>query len=399
VFEPGLYTLTMRNTITRIWSQPCSLTVQSGRAGAPVITGPTSTCTGTPADWCGPAGSFEYAWNGPNGFTASTQCVSLTGAGDYFLRVRSLPGGCWGDSTVQALAVTSCGPGGSNCPRPAWWWAHQCSERDRRHGRLDRTQVAAVAGCVDDHASALSWYDDASGFTRTVKHERRTLRMRARRQFATVWANVCAGQLGVTPRSGPPVGLDAGAALDATLGGGTVASWLALADAELARLEVMPERSAAVKESYRRLIRSGWQINHGRGIGTTCRADLLEDAHEAVAEGLALTEADLESLDGELVDDGDGPLVFGVFEPNPFNSQTALAYAVSSTTSAPVSIAVYDVSGRLVRELVRGQHAPGQYVAHWDGTTTDGARVRSGLYFVRGRIGDRLVQSRVSVIR
>ena len=400
VYGPGLYTLKTLDLTTFAWSEPCSLTVQSGRAAAPAITGPVSTCTGTPVNWCGPSGSFDYAWSGPNGFTAGTACVAVADAGDYLLRVRSLPAGCWGDSTARSLSVSICGaPTTTNCPRPAWWWAQQGSDHEGGHGRLDRSQISAVAGCVDDHSSALAWTDDAAGFTRTMRAERHTRRMRARRQFAAVWANVCAGQLGLTPQSGPPVALDLATPIDASLGGSTIASWLAFADGELARLESMSERGQAVKESYRGLIRTGWHINQGLGIGTTCKPDLHEDARLAVELGMALTDSNIEPLAAQLADDAGGPLEFGALQPNPFSTQTALAYTVSTTASAPVSIAVYDVSGRMVRELVRGPHDPGQYVARWDGMASDGSPAKSGLYFIRGRIGDQLVHSRVTFIR
>lgn len=256
-----------------------------------------------------------------------------------------------------------------------------------------------MAGCVDDHSTALAWPDGATGFARSMRSERHTLRMRARRQFAAVWANVCAGQLGVTPRSGAAVALDPGTSLDASLGGGTIAAWLAFADAELARLEGSGERKQSVKDSYRGLIRTGWHLNHGLGIGTTCRPDLHEDARLAVQQGMAVNESDVEPLAAQLADDASGSLEFGALQPNPFSAQTSLAYSVSTTASALVSIAVYDVSGRMIRELVRGPHDPGQYVARWDGVASDGTPAKSGLYFIRGRIGDQLVHSQVTVIR
>jgi len=404
VFDPGLYTLSVRDPISREWSEPCSLTVQTGRVNAPSITGATTTCSGTAVNWCGPSGNLEYAWSGPNGFVATTMCATVGDAGNYTLRVRPLPNGCWGDGSVQSLTVNICPPPGplpgpgNNCPRPAWWWALQCSGWDRRHTRISGSQLAAVASCVDDHSTALSWSDDASGFTRTVRHEHRTLRHRARRQFAAAWANVCAGQMNLNPPSGLPVALDPSTPLDASLGGGTVGSWLTFADGELARLEGRSEHSQSARESYRKLIRTGWHINHGRGIGSTCQSDLRADAQMAVEEGMAASEAGLEALPSELVE-GEGSLSMGSFEPNPFRTQTSMAFAVSTTSTVDVTIGVYDVSGRLIRELVRGPHAPGQYVARWDGTSTDGAAVRSGLYFIRGRVGAEQVQSRVPLIR
>lgn len=393
-FDAGLYTLSVRDPVTRVWSPPCSLMVHAGPA-APAITGPTSTCNGTPVNWCGPAGNFEYAWGGPNGFAATTQCVSISAAGEYLLRVRPLPAGCWSDSMLLSLAVTSCGSAAVNCPRPAWWWALQL----RGHARLKNSQLASIAGCVDDRSTTLEWSNDLAGFSRAMQFDRRTLRMRARRQFAAVLANACAAGLAVVPASGPPLGLDLATALDASMGGGSVASWLTAADVELANLEGRPERDRSVKEAYRALIRTAWNINHGRGIGTTCRVDLRPDAGMVALEAVGSSDDDLEPLEAELVDDGDGPLVMDALQPNPFRTQTSLAFAVSTSSSADVSIGVYDLSGRLVRELVRGPHAPGQYVTQWDGTDSDGSRVQSGLYFIRGRVGDQQVSSRVTFIR
>jgi len=398
-FEPGLYTLRMRDNLTRAWFPTCSLVVQSGRAAAPVITGPATACAGTPADWCGPDGNFEYDWSGPNGFAASTACVSVADAGDYLLRVRSLPFGCWGDSTVRTLTVADCQPSTGSCPRPAWWWAVQGSERNRRRERIERSELAKIATCVDDHATALEWSDDLSSFNRTMRKDRHSLRDRARRQFAAVWANVCAREAGMVLANGSPVSLDPEASLDLNLGGGTVGSWLEAADAELARLAHQPARSRSAKAAYRRLIRTGWHINHGRGIGAACQSNLAADAQIAVEDGMAMSEMEIESLAGEMLDDGDGPLSLGVAEPNPFHSQTTLAFSVSDAASAPVSIAVYDVSGRLVRELANRPFSPGRYVVNWDGSADDGSRVRSGLYFIRGRIGSDEVESRVSLVR
>jgi len=67
--------------------------------------------------------------------------------------------------------------------------------------------------------------------------------------------------------------------------------------------------------------------------------------------------------------------------PNPFNPQTTLAFSIKSASH--VSLTVYDVAGRQVRELVSGHRAPGVYKAVWDGTDGRGARVASGVYFYK----------------
>lgn len=68
-------------------------------------------------------------------------------------------------------------------------------------------------------------------------------------------------------------------------------------------------------------------------------------------------------------------------EPNPFNPVTTIRFSLDR--SADVQLAIYDVSGRIVRTLVRRPLASGLYSETWDGTDDRGARVSSGLYFYR----------------
>ncbi|MCK4547917.1 MAG: T9SS type A sorting domain-containing protein [Candidatus Eisenbacteria sp.] len=68
--------------------------------------------------------------------------------------------------------------------------------------------------------------------------------------------------------------------------------------------------------------------------------------------------------------------------PNPFTSMTEIAYSVP-VFGALVEIVIYDVSGRLVRDLVRSTRSMGSHVATWDGRDETGRVVASGVYFVR----------------
>jgi hypothetical protein len=71
--------------------------------------------------------------------------------------------------------------------------------------------------------------------------------------------------------------------------------------------------------------------------------------------------------------------------PNPFNPTTTIEYTVAKT--GPVEITIYDVKGQRVRQLLDESQPPGRHHAIWDGTTEQGARVASGVYFYRIRIG------------
>ncbi|HET6349756.1 MAG TPA: S8 family serine peptidase [Candidatus Krumholzibacteria bacterium] len=67
--------------------------------------------------------------------------------------------------------------------------------------------------------------------------------------------------------------------------------------------------------------------------------------------------------------------------PNPFNPQTTIYYGLAS--SGAVEIRVFDVGGRLVRELVNGVKNAGVHQVVWDGTDRRGSPTASGIYFVR----------------
>ena len=69
--------------------------------------------------------------------------------------------------------------------------------------------------------------------------------------------------------------------------------------------------------------------------------------------------------------------------PNPFNPKTTLRFALAA--DAPVHMGVYDLTGRRVRQLMAGERklAAGQHEIVWDGRNDAGARVASGVYFVR----------------
>ena len=70
--------------------------------------------------------------------------------------------------------------------------------------------------------------------------------------------------------------------------------------------------------------------------------------------------------------------------PNPFNPETWIPYQLSE--DSPVSISIYDTSGRLVRTLSLGFQSAGFYnsrsrAAYWDGRNELGERVASSIYF------------------
>ena len=72
-------------------------------------------------------------------------------------------------------------------------------------------------------------------------------------------------------------------------------------------------------------------------------------------------------------------------EPNPFNPRTAVKFSLASR--GKVELAIYDVSGRLVRTLVNDVQDAGLHTVAWDGSDNKGHRVSSGIYWSQLKAG------------
>jgi glucose/arabinose dehydrogenase len=68
--------------------------------------------------------------------------------------------------------------------------------------------------------------------------------------------------------------------------------------------------------------------------------------------------------------------------PNPFNPSTNISFNVGAN-DARVSLEIYDLAGRLVRNLVDQELAAGPHSFPWNGTDDRGRRVESGVYLYR----------------
>jgi len=72
--------------------------------------------------------------------------------------------------------------------------------------------------------------------------------------------------------------------------------------------------------------------------------------------------------------------------PNPFNPQTTIAFEIPGQQE--VSLRVYDLSGRWVRDLVAGEsYTTGRHEVVWNGRDDAGRQVASGTYFYRLEAG------------
>ena len=83
--------------------------------------------------------------------------------------------------------------------------------------------------------------------------------------------------------------------------------------------------------------------------------------------------------------------------PNPFNPSTTIAYRL--VNSSWVSIDIYDIHGRLVKNLLHGRQQAGYHTLKWDGTDVQGKSLSSGIYFYRLKANKREVTKRMLLLR
>lgn len=67
--------------------------------------------------------------------------------------------------------------------------------------------------------------------------------------------------------------------------------------------------------------------------------------------------------------------------PNPFNPVTTIRFQLGG--DGPVKLAIYDLTGSLVRVLVDGWRAAGSYEVQWPGDNAQGVPIASGVYYAR----------------
>ena len=82
----------------------------------------------------------------------------------------------------------------------------------------------------------------------------------------------------------------------------------------------------------------------------------------------------------------DAPVAFALYPntPNPFARATTIRYAIPAASGGvPVSLRIFDLSGRLVRTLDSGRRDAGVHTAHWDGADGVGHALGGGIYFCR----------------
>jgi hypothetical protein len=90
--------------------------------------------------------------------------------------------------------------------------------------------------------------------------------------------------------------------------------------------------------------------------------------------------------------DANGPVIpidFSILRnyPNPFNNYTNIEFIVMEKTD--VELAVYDLLGRRIVTLFKGEKDPGKHLICWNGLDALNNKVASGIYYLRLSAGMR----------
>ena len=83
--------------------------------------------------------------------------------------------------------------------------------------------------------------------------------------------------------------------------------------------------------------------------------------------------------------------------PNPFNPMTTVKFNLDSSQN--VKLSVYDMSGRLVRELANQHYSAGEHSVVWQGRDSTGRAMSSGNYILHMITNQGVETSKMSLVR
>ncbi len=99
------------------------------------------------------------------------------------------------------------------------------------------------------------------------------------------------------------------------------------------------------------------------------------------------------------VENMDTPVQFSLCQnyPNPFNPNTTIEFTVPE--AGFTELAVYNMAGQKIRELVSADMTPGVYSVVWDGRDEKGTPGSSGVYISRLKAGDNVFSNRMMLVK
>jgi flagellar hook assembly protein FlgD len=81
--------------------------------------------------------------------------------------------------------------------------------------------------------------------------------------------------------------------------------------------------------------------------------------------------------------------------PNPFRDEVHFRFQLDAFAIEDMSIIIYDLMGRKIRELKLVRNAYGDYELIWDGKDEFGQMVEPGQYMVQLQLPDRVLSTKI----
>jgi hypothetical protein len=85
--------------------------------------------------------------------------------------------------------------------------------------------------------------------------------------------------------------------------------------------------------------------------------------------------------------------------PNPFNPSTQITFEIPGTSNAQVDVSIFDLRGRRVSTLVRGEFEPGRHSVIWNGRSSGDFPVAAGTYFCQFRCHGQVQTRPLSLVK
>lgn len=99
----------------------------------------------------------------------------------------------------------------------------------------------------------------------------------------------------------------------------------------------------------------------------------------------------------EIIENGPSRFVIHPNYPNPFNLSTTISYEVPYQSY--IRLAVYNLSGRMVKLLTDSLHTAGQYRLTWDSDDENGTAVAAGIYLLRFDADSKVYMQKMTLLR
>ncbi len=168
-------------------------------------------------------------------------------------------------------------------------------------------------------------------------------------------------------------------------------------DAQRIALKIVQEMGFIVKEIYPKLVHRNstpyypeWRV-------------IIEEEGIAIyiSQDGEITIEDLKGGIGGVMSSGVGntPFIYSLkpISPNPFANNAVINFSIAKP--GYVSLNVYDISGRLIKTLIKEKKDAGIHSVKWNGQNNNNKKVAAGIYFTRLKSGSFTSVKKVILVR